>query len=206
MFFLHGLGDQGESFVDVFQMLRLTGTKVILPNAPRIPITCNNGYVMPGWYDITTFDDREFGKNEDVEGINLAYSQLEIAIDYEASLVGGHQNIAIGGFSQGAAVTQLTAARLKNKLAGVVALSGYALLSEQDEEANPIRTTDTPYFIYHGDDDQVVQIDYARKSKTYWEGKGLTNLTYTEEPDLGHSLSQTEIVAVKKFLTQIGFE
>ena len=206
VFFLHGLGDEGQSFIDVFQMLALKNTKIILPNAPRIPITCNGKYVMPGWYDIVSLgDDREFGKNEDVEGINKTVAQLEIAINHEAALVGGHQNVIIGGFSQGSAITQLTAARLKNKLGGVVALSGYALLSAESEEGNPINTKDTPYFIYHGKDDEVVSINYSRNSKAYWEKKGLSNIEYTEEPGLGHSLSRDEIVKVKAFFTKVGF-
>lgn len=53
--FMHGLGDAGESFVDVFDMLKLPkSVKVILPNAPQQPVTVNGGMVMPSWYDIKT--------------------------------------------------------------------------------------------------------------------------------------------------------
>ena len=47
--FLHGLGDEGASFIDVFEMLSLPNTRVILPNAPVQPVTCNGNYKMPAW-------------------------------------------------------------------------------------------------------------------------------------------------------------
>jgi len=206
VFFLHGLGDEGASFVDVFEMLNLNNTKVILPNAPKIPITCNNGWVMPGWYDLASLgDDREFGKNEDVKGINASADLLIKGIEHEASLV-GYDNIVIGGFSQGSAMSQLTAVRLPNPIAGVIALSGYALLTAEKDEVKKIVAKNTPLFIYHGKSDEIVKIDYARKSKEFWDNQGLTDITYHEEDRLGHSLSQKEIVMVKQFLNKIKFE
>lgn len=67
---LHGLGDTGEGFSDLFRQHILPKmpekTKVILPNAPSRPITINNGELMPAWYDIVSFK-RE---TEDKPGIN----------------------------------------------------------------------------------------------------------------------------------------
>ena len=57
---LHGLGADGNDFVPIVPELPLDealSIRFIFPHAPMIPITCNNGYVMRGWYDIVLFND-----------------------------------------------------------------------------------------------------------------------------------------------------
>ena len=49
---LHGLGDQGASFMSLMEDFKFNKTQFILPNAPVRPITLNGGMAMPGWYDI----------------------------------------------------------------------------------------------------------------------------------------------------------
>eukprot|EP00461_Guttulinopsis_vulgaris_P002690 UN02691 len=207
--FCHGLGDQGASFTDVFDMLQLKNTKVVLPNAPRRPITCNNGYVMPGWYDIAELGaDRDLNSadNEDKAGILESVQKIHEFIDYEINTNNiAPENIIIGGFSQGSAISQLAAARYPKKIGGVVALSGYALLAKQEDQQDKIITTDTPYFVYHGVHDDIVPVKFARQSKDYWESKGI-KIQYNEESGLGHSLSHKEIVHIKAFLKERNFE
>jgi predicted esterase len=56
--FAHGLGDSGNGWASAVQSWRghgrLDGVKFILPHAPAIPITCNWGMKMPGWFDIVS--------------------------------------------------------------------------------------------------------------------------------------------------------
>jgi predicted esterase len=56
--FAHGLGDSGEGWAWAVENLRrrqrLDEVKFVLPHAPTIPITCNGGMSMPGWYDIVS--------------------------------------------------------------------------------------------------------------------------------------------------------
>lgn len=204
--FLHGLGDQGESFVDVFDMLALKDTKVVLPNAPKRAITCNGGYKMPGWYDIYQLGPgRGLTQKEDEEGINDSLAKISAAIDYEIANGIKPADIVIGGFSQGSAMTQLVAARYPRTLGGVVALSGYALLSEYETNKFTKEGTQTPFFVYHGVADEVVPCTLARQSKDYYVNKGIASFKYAEEPGLGHSLSNKELVAVKAFFIEVGF-
>ena len=52
---LHGLGASGDDFVPVCEQLDLTAVgpvRHVLPHAPMRPVTINNGFVMPAWYDI----------------------------------------------------------------------------------------------------------------------------------------------------------
>ena len=56
---LHGLGADGNDFAPLVPQLPLPesfGIRFIFPHAPSIPVSINNGYVMPAWYDIKEMD------------------------------------------------------------------------------------------------------------------------------------------------------
>ena len=55
MIWLHGLGDSGEGFLDLFLSeynIVSSYTKIVLPTAPAVPVTINNGMICNSWYDI----------------------------------------------------------------------------------------------------------------------------------------------------------
>ncbi|WDK18025.1 phospholipase/Carboxylesterase [Colletotrichum graminicola] len=56
--FAHGLGDTGNGWASAVEnwrrRQRLDEVKFVLPHAPQIPITCNWGMRMPGWFDIVS--------------------------------------------------------------------------------------------------------------------------------------------------------
>ena len=58
LIFLHGLGDSAQGFEDVFDWreegcpMSFQGLKVVLPTAPKRPVTLNMGYQMNSWFDI----------------------------------------------------------------------------------------------------------------------------------------------------------
>ena len=52
---LHGLGADGHDFEPIVAQLGLPekpAIHFIFPHAPSLPVTINNGAVMPAWYDI----------------------------------------------------------------------------------------------------------------------------------------------------------
>lgn len=197
--FLHGLGDEGASFVDVFDMLNLPNTRVILPNAPKRPITCNGGYVMPGWYDIYSMGPgRALTSAQDEKGIEESTAALTELLDAEVKKVAGPENIVIGGFSQGAAMTMHTGLQYSQKLGGVIAASGYALLHHLGDKF--IKQPDLSMLVYHGVNDPVVPIDLARLSQDHFKKHGVKNIEYIEEPRLVHSLSNPELRKFAEFL------
>ena len=62
---LHGLGADGSDFAGMVPQLGLPKSLAIhcvFPHAPAIPVTINNGYVMPAWYDIV---DMNVGRRVD---------------------------------------------------------------------------------------------------------------------------------------------
>jgi predicted esterase len=199
MIFSHGLGDEGASFIDVFEMLSLKNTRVILPNAPVQPVTCNGGYRMPAWYDIYNLGPNRdlINDKQDEKGILESSEKILELVDAEAAKV-GYKNVFIGGFSQGAAMSMFTAMRCQHELGGVIAASGYALLPAQGD-AN-IHTKTTPMLVYHGVMDPVVPVAGARLSQEHFKRHGVTNIEYHEEGRLQHSLSQQELGMMAQFL------
>jgi predicted esterase len=103
--------------------------KWIFPHAPSIPITLNGGMSMPGWYDIRSLDKSD--PNEDEAGLRASLAKIEAFI--HAEVTGGikSENVILGGFSQGGAMTLLSSFMLSMKLGGFACLSGYLPLGSK---------------------------------------------------------------------------
>ena len=79
--------------------------------------------------------------------------------------------IILGGFSQGGAMSIFTGVTTPHKLAGVVGLSCYLVMGNKvaqlaKEEAKEVNK-DTPFFMGHGDSDEVVQYTWGEKTAEF---------------------------------------
>ncbi|KAK0723882.1 Phospholipase/carboxylesterase/thioesterase [Apiosordaria backusii] len=207
--FIHGLGDTGHGWASAVEnwrrRQRLDEVKFILPHAPQIPITCNWGMKMPGWYDIHTIDGNaeSLRKNEDEAGILVSQAYLHGLIQKEIDAGIPADRIVIGGFSQGGAMSMFAGLTSKVKLAGIVALSSYLLLSLKFAELvpKPQVNQDTPIFMAHGDSDQVVNTQLGKKSYELLKEMGY-KATLKIYPDMGHSACVEELDDVEAFLRE----
>lgn len=199
---LHGLGDSSEGFRDIFTMFDLPETRVILPNAPIRPITCNGGMRMRGWYDIVSLGGRSarLDHKEDEKGIQASATLLEELVDSETAVVGS-KNVIVGGFSQGAAMSLHVGLKYKEPLAGIIAASGYLLMHKQYPGLLSDANKATPVFAYHGTDDEIVQPEFSRASYEILKKAG-ANVSFKEEDGLGHSLSPSELAGIVDFITK----
>jgi predicted esterase len=189
------LGDTGHGWAGAVEnwrrRQRLDEVKFILPHAPAIPITCNWGMKMPGWYDIVSFylltthvpphtshidsltcqvtldgNAESLRRNEDEAGILLSQAYFHELIQKEIDAGIPAERIVLGGFSQGGAISIFSGLTAKVKLAGIVALSSYLLLSLKFAELvpKPEFNKDTPIFMAHGGSDKVVNTELGKKS------------------------------------------
>lgn len=88
-------------------------------------------------------------ENEDAEGIKASAEYLNTLIQQEIDAGIPADRIVLGGFSQGGAMSIYTGLMAKVKLAGVVSLSGWLLLSKTFREAlnaGPKMNENTPIF------------------------------------------------------------
>ncbi|KAK4452916.1 Phospholipase/carboxylesterase/thioesterase [Podospora aff. communis PSN243] len=205
--FLHGLGDTGHGWEFAVEnwrrRQRLDEVKFILPHAPRIPITVNRGMRMPGWYDIVEMggDPDSLRKHEDQEGILRTQKHVHELIQQEIDSGIPADRIVLGGFSQGGAVSIFAGLTAKVKLAGIVALSAYLLLSQQFASLvpKPEVNKNTPIFMGHGDSDEVVHTQLGQLSQSMLNVQGY-NVTFKVYEDLGHSATPEELDDVEEFL------
>lgn len=106
---MHGLGANAHDFVPVPPYFRLPEgltIRFVFPNAPSIPVTVNNGYVMPAWYDLLTMD---IGSNrEDETSIRKSINDINALIEREIERGIPAENIFLAGFSQGSAMALST--------------------------------------------------------------------------------------------------
>ena len=198
---LHGLGADGNDFAAVVPQLQLSGCQAIrfiFPHAPIMPVTINGGYEMPAWYDI-------FGANllsqQDAVGIKRSEHAIAALIDRELDRGILLQNVVLAGFSQGCAMALHTGLRFKQKLAGIVALSGYLPLANSLAHERSQANANTPIFMAHGTHDPVVVMDRGEVSKNTLIALGYSVQWRTYA--MAHSVHPEELADISKFLKEV---
>ncbi|WP_338845150.1 dienelactone hydrolase family protein [Massilia sp. W12] len=162
---LHGLGDSGHGFSPIVPQLDLDGCpdiRFIFPHAPAMPVTINNGYVMPAWYDIR---DGDLAQREDEAGLRKSEAAIAKLIAREHARGIPYERIVLAGFSQGCAMTLQTGLRFPHRLAGLLGLSGYLPLGHTLANERHAANAKTPLMLMHGKQDPVVPIRRAEQSR-----------------------------------------
>jgi len=197
---LHGLGADGNDFVPIVEQLQLPShyaIRFIFPHAPLRPITINQGYQMPGWYDISSLSIVE---QEDETGIRESSAILkELCEEQEASGIDASR-IILAGFSQGGAIALHCGCRYPRELAGIMALSTYMPLADTLADEISETMADTPVFMAHGRQDNVVAYDYGKQSMEQLEALNIE--VHWHEYDMEHSVCIEEIQHIRQWLTE----
>jgi len=199
--FLHGLGDTGNGWKDVGEMLQpsLPHLRWVFPTAPERPVTINGGMMMPAWYDIKELGSRAA---QALDGVEEAKQMLENHLEEEIAKGIPSERIIIGGFSQGAATSLFSCFQLEKKLAGVVALSGYLPHPEKALANVSEENKDTPLLMCHGDSDGVVRLEWARDAHAKLSEKlSLPSPSmFKVYPGLAHGADMTELRDLAQFI------
>jgi phospholipase/carboxylesterase len=198
---LHGLGADGNDFVPIAQELDLDALgpmRFVFPHAPVMPVTINGGYRMRAWYDIL---GTEVQGVQDEAGLRRSRLIVEALLDREVQRGIPAHRIVLAGFSQGCAMALLTGLRYRERLGGIVGLSGYLPLSAQTEAERSEAGRKTPIFLAHGWQDEVIEFQRAQDSAT-----ALRNLGYDvewHEYPIGHSVCMEEIAHLNEWLLKV---
>jgi len=198
---LHGLGADGHDFASLVPELDLSGCppiRFVFPHAPSMPVTVNGGYVMPAWYDI-------LGPNlisqQDAAGIQSSERAIVALIAQEVARGIPAERIVLAGFSQGCAMALHTGLRLPQRLAGIMALSGYLPLADRLAAERHPANAQTPIFMAHGTQDPVVVIARGEASRDALAALGQP-VAWHSYP-MPHSLHPQEIADISAFLAQV---
>ncbi|OZI20556.1 carboxylesterase [Bordetella genomosp. 9] len=198
---LHGLGADGNDFAPIVPELRLPATpavRFVFPHAPVQPVTINGGMQMRSWYDILVMD---LVRREDAAGIRQSEAAVRALIARENARGIPTSRIVLAGFSQGCAMTLHTGLRLPEKLAGMMALSGYLPLLDLAAAERQSANADTPIFLAHGEYDPVVDIARATASRDMLRSLGHDVRWHTYP--MQHSVCAEEVADMRDFLLQV---
>lgn len=197
---LHGLGADGNDFASIVPELGLkedVSVRFLFPHAPSIPITCNGGYVMPGWYDIFSLD--RIDGHADDQGILKSCSAINAMIARENDRGVPSARIVLAGFSQGGAIAYTAGLTHPETLAGIIALSTYLPAPKLIQAAAQAANAQTPIFAAHGVQDPVVPYVLGEMAiKSVAAGRE----TEWHRYPMQHSVCMEELLAIGKWLNR----
>lgn len=198
---LHGLGADGNDFAALVPELDLGDCppiRFVFPHAPSIPVTLNSGYVMPAWYDIAGTD---LISRQDAAGIQKSARAISLLIEHEISRGIPARNIVLAGFSQGCAMALHTGLRFPQRLAGIMALSGYLPLADTFAAERATANADTPVFMAHGSMDPVVIPARGEASRDLLGQLG--HPVQWHSYPMQHSVHPREVADISAFLARV---
>lgn len=188
---LHGYGSNEQ---DLFSFAEELPKELLIVSA-QAPYEM--GYGAYAWYAIN-FDDTN-GKFSDLKQAKESIDKIagfidEIKTKYNTNT----DKTFLLGFSQGAILSYSLSFIYPNKVQYVIALSGY--INTQMIPKNISKNIETNYYCSHGTVDQVLPIDWARKSKPFLDNLGLQN-TYSEY-NVGHGVAPQNFYSFKTWIEE----
>ena len=202
----HGLGDSGSGWSFLAEYLQrspaFAHTRFVFPNAPNMRIDANGGMSMPAWFNI--YDWANPDARVDVEGIKSSLKVINSFIQEQIDDGISPENIILGGFSQGAALTLASTVTSPYKLGGFFALSGFCRLKKEDlDSIAENKNKDTPVFHGHGNQDPIIPIQYGSDAKKFFEKYfHLSDYDFKSYRGMAHSTSLEEMQDLVQFLSK----
>ena len=202
---LHGLGADGHDFEPIVPELGLPeeiAVRFIFPHAPERPITVNGGMVMRGWYDISDLPvSMDGSRKEDRAGLEDSTQIVMQLIAQENRRGIPTSRIVLAGFSQGGAIALFAGLRMRQELAGIIALSTYLPDSGSTEDERSEVSLKSPIFMGHGTEDPLIPVQFGKQSEQILTGLGY-NVSWNNYP-MPHSVHPREIADIGAFLKGI---
>lgn len=164
--FCHGLGDTGQGWADGFVPLSraMPHVKFLFPTATERPVALNGGARMPAWYDIKMLGSRLHMDATWIEhSAQLVYS-LVLVESQRLAQYGGSRRVAVGGFSQGGALSLFAAHTSAAPLGAIACLSSYLTAQPMLKAHFQPCNASTPLFMAHGDSDPMIPHALAKNS------------------------------------------
>jgi phospholipase/carboxylesterase len=186
---LHGYGSNKE---DLFSFAEELPDELLIISA-QAPYEM--GYGGYAWYAIN-FDDVK-GKFSDLKQAKTSLDIIAVFIDeIKQKYKTDPDKTFLLGFSQGAILSYSLSFFYPNKVQNVIALSGYINTELLPKEIS--KEIQTNYYCSHGSVDQVLPIEWARKSKPFLDNLGFQNV-YSEYP-VGHGVAPQNFYSFKTWI------
>jgi phospholipase/carboxylesterase len=188
---LHGYGSNEQ---DLFSFAEELPDNLLIVSAQAPYPMASGAYA---WYAIN-FDDIN-GKFSDLEQAKESIDKIAIFIDeIKVKYNTNPDKTFLLGFSQGAILSYSLSFFYPNKVKNVIALSGY--INTELLPATISKEIKTNYYSSHGTVDQVLPIEWARKSKPFLDNLGLNSM-YSEYP-VGHGVAPQNFYSFKTWIEE----
>jgi len=209
LIWLHGIAETCAIWKPFLLALQSTSMKTICLEAPILNVTAEfdghpAGAPIPAWFDIKSVDfPAALILPEDEEGIKASSAAIHEIIEDEISSGIKSSRIAVGGFSQGSAMSIYSTLTNKNDMGGLVALSGFFPLRNSLPGAAVEINKDVKALQVHGASDTFLPYDPVATLSNSLMGAFMTNLEFKVFEGLGHTVNEEETLYVKAFLNRI---
>jgi predicted esterase len=221
--FLHGYSDDAEGLplglAQQFQMYqKATYLKWILPNAPRNQEAMTRAWYLPKALPnalkprVATEDQEDESAPDDEEGIMRSVDEIDRLVEEEIEGGTPGDRIVVGGFSQGCAVSLVwgLVGKTRNKVAGVMCLSGYFPLAKRIAELRKEGGVDESekdqkiWFYVHGTQDVLVPMKFfVHGSEQLLKWVNRDNIEGRVYEGLAHSTSNAELRDMLAFFDKV---
>jgi phospholipase/carboxylesterase len=184
MVMLHGLGDSMEGYRWLPDALNLPWLNYLLVNAP------DDYYGGFSWYDFA--GDARSGVIRS-RGLLFQVLDAQVREGFPAS------QITLGGFSQGCLMSLDVGLRYRERLAGIVGISGY--VSEPENlviELSPVARQQR-LLVTHGTLDPMIPISMPRGQMKLLQQAGV-NLSWNEFPKVHTISDEGELDLIRSFV------
>ncbi|XP_047311168.1 probable carboxylesterase SOBER1-like [Impatiens glandulifera] len=191
---LHGLGDSGpanEPIKTFFSSREFRNSVWSFPSAPSNRVTCNNGAVMPSWFDIHEIPVTANSPKDEKEVLK-AVQKVHATIDKELAAGTNPENVFVCGFSQGGALTLASVLLYPRTLGGGAVFSGWVPFNSSITPQITPEARKTPILWSHGMSDRTVLFEAGQAGPPFLEQAGMS-CEFKAYPGLGHSISGEEL-------------
>lgn len=197
MIWMHGLGADASDMKDLAQYMPQLPQPIhhSFLQAPQIPVTINQGYVMPAWYDIKGID---LNDRQDSDGIEASASIIRTEIDKLCQNGVSSQNIFLVGFSQGGAMALYTGLTESRPLAGIIAMSAYLPLADNITYK---QNKKLPIFMTVGRQDMVVNPLWSQQSLNRIQEQGYVHGSM-KDYSMGHAVCHEALQDIGAWLNE----
>jgi phospholipase/carboxylesterase len=184
VFLLHGRGADANDLVDIAPLID-HNYRFIFPNASE-PFEPSPGFS----FGYTWFDGWPAERDSFVRSREVLLRFIDEAVARYPTPPG---KIVLTGFSQGGMMSLDVGFRTKQKLAGIVVMSG--ALNEQEL---PPLNAEIPVLMIHGTQDDMIPVLAARRTRRILEQHGV--LPEYHEFAMGHFVTPESMAVVRDFL------
>lgn len=149
------------------------------------------------WYAIH-FDNTDGKFSDDIQAISSRETIKNFIDEVIENYPVDPENVNLLGFSQGSILSYAVALSYPEKVKNVVALSGYINqgILKDGYEKNDFSNLD--FYCSHGSADQVIPVDWARKTKPFLDNLKIRN-SYSEFP-VGHGVAPQNFFEFREWL------